>query len=361
MRVGLYDLDGDRLRLRESVPVDLPAQDSVEVTALVGAPAADLVLPNDGDLTFALLDLDDGSLATVRSHLRGLEDPLARALVWFAVVDMVSLGRFAPSALVDLVVSAVSPDDPEAVTASVLRDTVVAADRWTIPERRPELLATLAGWLDGEVAEAEAGSDRQLALARTLVRVTADVDRLQQWLEGSDLPAGLTVDADLRWRVVHRLAELGGLAEGQLAAEAERDRSTAGVTSALTARAALPAADDKQWAWSAAVEGRLSNHEVEAVAAGFWSGDQTELLAPYVQRFAEDFPRVARTQSAEMVQLFGRLLFPVTQVDESTVAMAERLLAEGDLPGPARRMVTERRDEMQRALRARGAEIAVPA
>lgn len=62
-----------------------------------------------------------------------------------------------------------------------------------------------------------------------------------------------------------------------------------------------------------------------------------------------------------MVQLFGRLLFPVTQVDEATVAMADVLLADADLPGPAHRVVTERRDEMLRALRARGAEMAVPA
>ncbi|GAB3599990.1 aminopeptidase N [Angustibacter peucedani] len=360
VRVGLYDLDGDALRLRESVPVDLPAEDQVEVSALVGRPAADLVVANDGDLTFALLDLDDDSLATVRTHLHGLDDALARALVWFAVVDMVSLGRFAPSGLVDLVVSAASPADPEAVTAKVLRDTVVAADGWTIPERRNELLATLAGWLDGEVREAEAGSDRQLALARTFVRVTADADRLVSWLEQRDLPPGLTLDADLRWRLVHRQAELGELDAAQLAAERDQDRSTAGATSALTARAAMPVAAEKEWAWTSAVEGRLSNHELEAVAAGFWSGDQAELLAPYVQRFAEDFPGVARRQSAEMVQLFGRLLFPTTQVDEATVAMAEQLLADGDLPGPARRAITERRDEMQRALRARSAEIAVP-
>ncbi len=257
VRVGLYDLDGDRLRLRESVPVDLLSQDSVVLDGLAGLPTADLVLPNDGDLTFALLDLDDDSLATVRSHLRGLDDPLARALVWFAVVDMVSLGRSAPSALVDLVVGASTPADPQAVTVRVLGDAVVAADQWTIPERRHELLATLAGWLDAEVREAAAGSDRQLALARTLVRVSADVDRLVAWLEERDLPAGLTVDADLRWRLLHRLAELGEVDDVQLAAERERDRSTKGANSALTTRAAMPVAEHKEWAWTSAVQGRL--------------------------------------------------------------------------------------------------------
>ncbi len=360
LRLGLYDLHGDALRLRESLAVDVPPEAELEIGELAGREVADLVLPNDGDLTFALVDLDDRSLATVRSHLAGLSDPLARALVWFGSVEMVAHGRLAPSALVDLVVTASTGDDPEAVTARVLNDAVLAADRWTLPVLRPELLATLAGWLDGEVRAASPGSDRQLALTRTLVRITADVESLRRMLEGHDLPEGVVVDADLRWRMVQRLAALGELDEVQLAAERDRDRSTAGATSALTAHAAMPTAAAKQWAWSGAVDGTFSNHELDAVAAGFWAVDQHELLAPYVERFATDFPDVASRQSAEMVQLFGRGLFPGTAVEPSTVAMAERLLATAQLPGPARRIVTEGRDLLVRALRARSAEVPLP-
>ena len=42
----------------------------------------DLLLPNDGDLTFAKLRFDDRSLATVLADVRRLSDPLARALCW---------------------------------------------------------------------------------------------------------------------------------------------------------------------------------------------------------------------------------------------------------------------------------------
>ncbi|GAA4356496.1 aminopeptidase N [Angustibacter luteus] len=355
VRVGLYDLDGERLVRRTSLDVDLPAVDRHDIAALVGEPAAALVLPNDGDLTFAVLDLDNASLATVRTHLRGLGDPLARALVWFALVEMVAAGRLAPSGLVELVTTSITADDPEAVTDRLLRATVVAADRWADAGTRSALLADLARWLDAETRSAEPGSDRQLALARTLVRIQQDTAALQAWQRGTDLPDGLTVDADLRWRVVHRLATLGAVDEDGIAAERERDRSTAGANFALTARAAMPTAAAKEWAWSSAVGGSLSNHELVAVATGFWSADQAELLAPYVGRFAAEYPPFAKKQSTEMVQLFGRLMFPATVVADSTVQVAQALLDEADLPSSARRMVAEGRDEVQRGLRARNA------
>jgi aminopeptidase N len=353
--VGLYDLDGERLVRRSSLDVDLPAVPRHEIEPLVGQPAADLVLPNDGDLTFALLDLDDASLATVRAHLRGLGDPLARALVWFALVEMVAAGRLAPSGLVELVTTSITADDPQAVTDRLLRATVVAADRWADPDSRPRLLADLARWLDAETRSAEPGSDRQLALARTLVRISQNTAALESWRQGTDLPDGLTVDADLRWRVVHRLATLGAIDEDDVATERERDRSTAGANFALTARAAMPTATAKEWAWSSAVDGNLSNHELIAVATGFWSADQAELLAPYVQRFADDYPQFARSQSTEMAQLFGRFMFPSTVVSAQTVQVVQQLLDAADLPPIALRMLAEGRDELERGLRARSA------
>ncbi|WP_426560935.1 aminopeptidase N [Angustibacter sp. McL0619] len=355
LRVGLYDLDGAALVLRSSLDVDLPAEPRHEVTALVGEPAAALVLPNDGDLTFALLNLDPASLRVVHEKLRGLSDPLARALVWFALVEMVGAGRLSTGALVEQVCTSITDADPEAVTERLLRATVTAADRWAEPSNRTAQLARLADWLDGEVRAAGAGGDRQLALARMLVRISPHPERLRAWLAGADLPDGLTVDADLRWRAVHRLATLGALDDAAITAERERDTTSAGANFALTARAALPSAEAKAAAWSSAVEGRLSNHELLAVATGFWSADQAELLSPYVQRFAEDYPEFARSQSTEMAALFGRFMFPATMVSAQTVQVVQGMLDNADLPPIARRMLAEGRDELERGLRARSA------
>ncbi|KQX64470.1 aminopeptidase N [Angustibacter sp. Root456] len=358
MAIGLFDLDGDALVRRALVAADVSADPESPVPALTGQPVADLLLPNDGDLTYALVDLDDASLTTVREHLVGLTDPLARALVWLTVSEMMGRGTFAPSGFVGLTARALGPLDPQPVTARVVRDAITAADLWSPTDQRDALLSTLAHALLQLARDAAPGSDQQLELVRGLVEITRDADLLRDWLAGVTVPQGVAVDDDLRWRLLHRAATLGAVRDDDIAAERERDRSSSGALHALTARAALPTPQAKEQAWTSAVEGRLSNHELLAVALGFWSADQRELLAPYVDRFAADYPGFAATQSAEMVQLFGRGLFPSTAVETSTVDLAERVLAEPALPAAARRSVADRRDEILRGLRARQAETA---
>jgi aminopeptidase N len=356
MGIGLYDLDGDRLVKRASVPAEVAAAEESAVEALAGQRAADLLLPNDGDLTYALIDLDATSLATVREHLGGLLDPLARALVWLSVSEMVGRGTFAPSGLVELTTRALGPLDPQPVTVRVVRDAITAADLWAPPARRSELVNQLATGLRERVAAATPSSDQQLELARGVVEIEHDTDLLRDWLEGRRLPEGVVVDHDLRWRLVHRRATLGAISDDEIATERDADPSSTGVRSALTARAALPTAQAKERAWKSAVDGDLSNHDLLAVGRGFWSADQGEVLAPYVERFATDYPAFAAEQSPEMLQLFARFLFPHTVVEQSTVDLAERVTATPGMPATAVRAVTERRDEILRGLRARAAE-----
>ncbi len=66
LAVGLYSEGPDGLTRSDRVELDV-AGARTEVPELVGHPAADLVLVNDDDLTYAKLRLDERSLATLRS------------------------------------------------------------------------------------------------------------------------------------------------------------------------------------------------------------------------------------------------------------------------------------------------------
>src|SRR3712207_5323729 len=87
LAVGLYDSGPQGLTRTTRVELDVTGA-RTEVPELVGHPAADLVLVNDDDLTYAKLRLDERSLATLRERLGTLSDPLARALCWSAAWDM---------------------------------------------------------------------------------------------------------------------------------------------------------------------------------------------------------------------------------------------------------------------------------
>jgi aminopeptidase N len=354
VRVGLYDLDGGALMRREALEVDVDAAHSTALAALVGRRPADLVLPNDGDLTFALTSLDDGSLTTVLRHLDQLADPLARALVWTTLGQMVGAGRLAVPTYLGVVRSGLTSRDGTAVTSLVLARAVTAATLWS-GGRAQEHSEQLATWCRQRADDVEAGSDVQLELVRAWTRVTSDTGALTAGAVARDLPPGLRLDTDLRWRLLLRLAALGAVDEPRLDAEYERDRTSAAWLSRLGAGAALADEVTKEKAWASAVGGGLSNHELEAVGRGFWQPGQPDLLTPFRSRYVEALPEVARTASAATLEDFGRLLFPRTLVERATVDAADELLRGDDLTAPARRIVAECRDDVLEGMRATSA------
>jgi aminopeptidase N len=233
----------------------------------------------------------------------------------------------------------------------VLARAVTAATLWSGDDAGPER-ELLASWCRQQAVTAQAGGDSQLELVRAWSRVTDDVVSLEVWTAGDDLPPGLRLDTDLRWRLVQRLAVLGAVEADRLDAEYDRDRTSAAWLARWGARAGSASAEAKEKAWTAAVGGSLSNHELEAVGRAFWQPGQSGVLTPYRERYAADLPELARTASAATLDDFGRLMFPRTLVEPASVEMAERLLAEPDLPMPAHRIVAECRDDVLEGLRA---------
>src|SRR5262249_2305149 len=90
IRIGAYvALDGVTTR-RDDILVDIDPQSgtSTEVTDLIGRPVADLLLPNDEDLTYAKIRLDATDLKRLAEMLPTIGNSLARALLWGAAWDL---------------------------------------------------------------------------------------------------------------------------------------------------------------------------------------------------------------------------------------------------------------------------------
>ena len=354
MGVGLYDRTEQGLVLRDRLDVSLDG-----VTAELGLDAADLpdlLLLNDGDLSFAKVRFDERSLATVRADLHLLTDPLARALCWSALWDACRDAELPAADFVRAVLASVDGESDPAVVETLLTQARTAATRYSAD----------GGGLVDELAEASlsaafaapAGSDLQLARVRAFAGVARGFTHppvLEGLLDGSEVPRGLAVDTDLRWTLVTALAALGRVTEADLDAELARDRTAAGVRSSLTARAALPDPAVKERSWTSAVSAEgLSNHEVHALAAGFWRVGQDELLRPYVDRYVAELPGMWERLSPEVVGRLTELLFPGTLVSQDVLDRTAVLLDERHPPG-LRRYVAECRDDLARALRARAA------
>ena len=146
--IGLYDRIGDALVLRERFDVEVGA----EAVAVQADSSADLILPNEGDLTFAKVRLDERSLATALADVRRIDDPLARALVWASLWDTCRDGELPAAAFVEAVLANLEAEPDPAVVATLLSQARTAATLYTADGEalREELAA--ASWRSAQDA-----------------------------------------------------------------------------------------------------------------------------------------------------------------------------------------------------------------
>ncbi|MBV2356531.1 aminopeptidase N [Streptomyces sp. J2-1] len=361
--VGLYRLTGEgTLERYARVEADVAGPRTV-VGELAGAEAPALVLVNDDDLTYCKTRFDATSLATLRAHLGGLTDPLARALCWSALWNLTRDALLPARDFVDLVLRFAGRESDIGVLQMLHAWADSALTHYTAPDGRTALGAALAEGALTELRAAGPGSEHQLAWARFLAAVAAgpeDLALLAGLLDGSESVEGLVVDQELRWAFLEPLAAHGVAGADVLAAELARDDTASGKRHQVRCLAARPSAEVKAQAWAQVVESdTLSNALVEATIAGFGRSSQRELTAPYAERYFAAIDRVWRERSIQIGMDVVRGLFPSHQDRPETLAAADAWLAEHADAAPAlRRLVLESRDDLARALRAQECDAA---
>ncbi|MDF3301938.1 aminopeptidase N [Streptomyces tropicalis] len=357
--VGVYDRDlsdGRTLVLRERYEADVP---QTGTAPRPGARPA-LIVPNDLDLTYAKLRLDEASLETALRGMSGIPDGLTRAVVWNTLRDMVRDGDLAPADYLATATAHLTEERDLAVVQGVLAfASGHVADRLLPPGERPAALDALTDLCRDLIRRTEDGDHPGLRLTavRHLVSTATRPGTLAAWLSEGTVSGGPELDPELRWRILARLAVLGATDEDAIAAELERDPSATGQEGAARCRAALPDPGAKQRAWDAmfAADERtdLSNYLFTATAQGFWQPEQADLVSAYVPRYYDEAVAVAARRGPAIADAAGRWAFPAYAVDADTLRLGETCLRESD-PTPAlRRKLVDQLDDLSRALRVR--------
>ncbi|MFD2421397.1 aminopeptidase N [Amycolatopsis pigmentata] len=355
--IGVYDDDAEgRLVRTERVELDVTGAQT-EVQALVGRPSGKLVLVNDDDLTYCTMRLDTGSLTTLVDRIADITEPLPRTLCWSAAWEMTREAELKARDFVAIVSHGIQAETEVGVVQRLLLQAQTAVNSYAEPawaESRgwPEITARLL-----ELARAaEPGSDHQLAFVNALAGSVLDdatLDVLAGWFDGSSALEGLTVDADLRWRLLRALVAHGKAGDAEIEAEVARDDTATGRRHAEQARALRPTAEAKAEAWRKAVyDDELPNAVNTSIIAGFSHPSQKGLLGDYVSQYFEAIDDVWRRRSSERAQPTVVGLFPAWAVERATVEAADAWLAE-EHPAALRRLVSEGRAGILRALAAR--------
>ncbi|MFZ2504348.1 MAG: aminopeptidase N, partial [Nocardioides sp.] len=321
--VGLYDLRDGTLTRRHSVEVDVAGERTV-VAELAGQPQPDLLLLNDGDLTYAKIRLDERSLATAIAHVDKVEDSLARALLWGAAWDMTRDGEMRATDWVELVLRGVGNETDQTAVSRLTAYTRGFVDYYTDPSRRDAVRARWESGLRELVEAAEPGSDSQLVFTRAYAASARSADALgfvAGLLDGSRELPGLAVDTDLRWSLLTALAAQGHAGEDQIAEELSRDATISGQEHAAAARTVIPTAEAKAQAWADAVDrDNLPNETQRQIAMAFPVPAQGELLAPYLEKYLETAETIWERRGVHPASTVLEYMFPMPLASAETLA-----------------------------------------
>ncbi len=353
--IGLYDDVDGRLVLRRSVEVDVEGEET-EIAELRGERQPDLLLLNDGDLTYAKIRLDERSLDTVVGRLSALDDSLARALCWGAAWDMTRDAEMSSTDFVELVVGNIGAETDSWGVNRIPVYAATAVHSYSAPERRPAALAAWEQDLRKLMENAAPGSDHQLTFVRHYAGAAHSeeaLDALEAMLDGTLAFEGLAVDTDLRWTLLTGLARAGRADEDRIAAMLTEDQTISGQEHAAAARASRPDVDAKAEAWEmAVVRDDVANETQRSVVLAFMRHGQEEILAPYVEKYLEAAETMWDEKGTQRAATALEYIFPKPLASQELLDRVDAWLETSSANPAAKRYVREGRADVARALAA---------
>ncbi|HET7386804.1 MAG TPA: aminopeptidase N [Nocardioidaceae bacterium] len=370
--IGLYDRDErGRLVRRSGIETDVQGE-LTDVAKLVGTRQPDLLLLNDGDLTYAKIRLDARSLATVLESIHTLDDSLARAVCWGAAWDMTRDAELAPADFVALVLRGLGEETDETAAKQLPIYVQIALDQYAADAERPLLRETWEQGLRALIEAAAPGSDHQLTFLKSFAgylgkRIPPSSYRgagrspeamafMAGLLDGSRTLPGLEVEADLRWVLLTALAAGGQADREQVLAELGRDHTISGQERAAAALAVIPSADTKRDAWRHAVlDESAANETQRSIAYVFDASEQEEVIAPYLDRYLAAAETIWEERGVQIASTTLEYMFPRCLTSRRTLDKVNSWL-EGTRANPAAtKYVREAAADIERALSCRAA------
>ncbi|GAC1678512.1 MAG: aminopeptidase N [Candidatus Dormibacteraceae bacterium] len=358
LKVGLFDLVDGKVMRRGAVEMDIDGE-ITPLPQLAGEHVPDLLLVNDGDLTYCKIAFDERSIATLKAHLRDIEDPLARALAWGAVWDMARDADLRAREFIALALDHIAVETDAPTLQTLIARIERAVESYCPPTYRPAARAQLARAAFDHLSSSQPGSDTQLLWATTFIgssRTPDGVEWVRGLLDGKTQVPGLVVDFNVRWTAVDALATIGAAGEDLIAQELARDPSDHGERRAAAARAAQPLESAKQVAWDSVVHDPSTSFAMKrAISSGFHRVDQQNLLRAFVNPYFECLLPVWESHDFEEAISIVRGMYPQAVITQEVVDATDAALA-GDLPGLLRRSLLENQDGIKHALRAQAFE-----
>ena len=162
------------------------------------------------------------------------------------------------------------------------------------------------------------------------------------------------MDTELRWNLLRRLAATGRAGDTEIDGELDQDATDAGRRHAAACRAAVPDAAHKAAAWALLTKSDdLGMETLREVSQAFLLPEHAHLLSSYVDKYFEALPEIWSSREEGVRRLLGQMLFPFPVASPELLAKIDAFSAAAPDDYGLRRVMTENRDIVERALLAR--------
>ncbi|HWJ65897.1 MAG TPA: aminopeptidase N [Nocardioides sp.] len=304
------------------------------------------VLLDANETTWATSPPDAITMAALPRLAATMDDPQLRATMWNSVRLALFDGAVTPAQVAELLVAAPPIEDTSDAVRGLL-GWVFGTALPLAPDGTTERFHVAVG---EALDRALPGSELQLSAFRATLLSSGDAERLGRWAAGEGFPDGIAADTDLRWKARRRLAEIGATDRAALDAALADEPSGSATVHHARAAASLPTPEAKEFAWARATgEVTVPNYEIEAAGTGLWRPDQRALTQPYADAYFTRLDELVAAHQGWVQGIVVTAFFPISHVDEATVA-AGRAALERDLPGAVRRRLADAVDELGRRL-----------
>jgi aminopeptidase N len=353
LAVGYYDLfDGALVRTHR---VELDVDDArTEVPELVGTTKPALVLLNDDDLAYAKIRLDAASLAVAIEHLRHIENPLARAIVWGAAWDATRDGESPASDYVRLVLGNIASETESTTIRATLGQLGLVAKQYVAPERRTETLTRVGDTLWTLAKGAVPGSDAQFQFAKFFAAYASTPEHtaaLTGLRNGTAPLEGLVIDTDLGWEILEGLVLNGAAGQAEIDAALAADNTSNGQQAAARASATIATVEGKRAAFDSLVTSdALPNAIVRNVTVGYLHVNDPSVLESLVEPYFAALNDIWANRSYKIAEYVVEGLFPAPLASASLVEATKAWLAANPEIPALRRLVSENLAGVERAL-----------
>lgn len=358
VQVALFRNAGKALAFDRKVAVTYKGA-TTDVPELKGAACPDLVYPNYEDWGYVKVQLDPRSFGTARASVSKVEEPLLRTMLWQSMWDGVRDGELPLNEFMETALNNVPRESDYALLGDALEK--VEQGVTYLQKMAPEAAYTKKtlqslekmAWQGVVTAKDENFRRRWLSAYVDIATSKEAQDRLAGLLNDGGVPAGLTINQDVRWAIVRQLSahDYQG-APLLLAAEEARDKSDSGQSAALAATVVRPDAKVKlDWlAQIGDLQTKLPFSRVRTAMENLYPSTQATLSEQTAAQRLAQLPALDKAAGPVFMRTYGFTMIPATCTPQSVQRLVDAAAQQKDLSAGTRRALLERQQEDARCV-----------